>query len=304
MKKILIIAKLKKLRLQPSLNTLELLEYLGSKENITLIEDEQDDYQIPLNIDLIIYYCLSNGAMFGKPYLKVLRNSKIKKVLFFEDLQYIKNIKYIMKKSRISLNLRLTKTKEEEILKNENIKFHVWNDYFFLNHNIFKNYNQKKEYDILLYGAAYKEHYPLRFKIKECLIKLKDKYKIKIIEHPGYKDKNKISKLPKQDELSILINKSKFCISTRSNMDRFLYKYQEIPLSNSVIIGDIPTLYKDLFRDKIVEIDQNYSEEQIMEKLKDCCEGKYDYLLNDNQLMNYFKDNSSFELAYNKLNEL
>ena len=76
-------------------------------------------------------------------------------------------------------------------------------------------------------------------------------------------------------------------------MDRFLYKYQEIPLSNSVIIGNIPTLYKDLFRDKIVEIDQNYSEEQIMEKLIDCCEGKYDYLLNDNQLMNYFKDNSS-----------
>ena len=303
MKKILIIAKLKKMKLQPSLNRVELLEFLNKKDNITVIEDEQEKC-MPENFDLVIYYCVSNGSMFGKPFIKGLKNSKIKKILFFEDLQYIENIKYIMKKFRFSLNLRLTKTKEEEILKNENINFHLWNDYFFINHNIFKNYNQKKEYDILLYGATYKEHYPLRFKINECLIKLKDKYKILIIEHSGYKDKNKISTLPKRKELSMLINKSKFCISTSSIMDLFVYKYQEIPLSNSIIIGDIPTLYKDLFKDKMVEIDQNYSEEQIMEKLIDCCEGKYDYLLNDNKLMNYFKDNSSFELAYNKLNDL
>lgn len=304
MLKILIIAKIKKLRSQPSLNTLELLEYLGSKVNITLIEDEQDDYQIPSEIDLVIYYCLTNGSTFGTPYLKCLRKSSKKKILFYEDLQYYKNIGYLMKRFNFSLNLRITKTKEEFFLKKSNINFLIWNNYFFINHDVFKNYNKKKIYDILFYGTYDKINYPLRFKIRKCLLKLKDKYKIKIIDHSGYNNNEKISTLPKKEELSKLINKSKFCISTCSIMDRFLYKYQEIVLSNSVIIGNVPSLYENIFKNKIVELKVDYSKKQILNKLIDCCNGKYDYLLNDDSLMNHFKNESSYELAYNKLNTL
>jgi hypothetical protein len=80
-------------------------------------------------------------------------------------------------------------------------------------------------------------------------------------------------------------------------------KYMEIPLCNSTIIGDIPVFYKDIFNNKIVEIKQTASLSVIYNTLKECCEGKYDELLNNKYLMNYFKNEYNFDKLYHKINK-
>ena len=160
----------------------------------------------------------------------------------------------------------------------------------------------------MFYGCKDPKIYPLRNKIYRCLKYIQQKNplsKIKIIEHPGYYDYS--FNIPCGRELSILLNKSKFAISTSSYKNLFLKKYLEIPLSGCYLVGDIPKKYKELLNNNILEIKQEEKIDVILKKLIDIVNGEYDFLLKKEKMDNFankLKETYNFEKGYEKLCEL
>jgi len=126
----------------------------------------------------------------------------------------------------------------------------------------FKDYNMDKIYDIFLFGATHPKHYPFRHRLFELINKNTDKFNVLYLEKPGNFDKSKC-----EDGLSRLINQSKITISTKSRYNYLLGKYFEIGASKSLIVGDNSS-DGTMFRDKMVVIDNNMTDEKILEVLR------------------------------------
>ena len=342
MKNILLLAKINKFQYENSMNRFYLLQFLAQKDNIKLVCDSKENniYQ-QLDIfqseenwkpDIIFYYALSKDEEWTTIEIKSEYDVKndssseishdsvfhcscfdnyglsVKKYLFFEDIQYVKQYVIMMKKYGFEClvhNCRLSYV--NKILQYYRIDYKVWGLY--INTNSFtdhtnENVSANKIYDIVLYGFINPKMYPLRFKLYIFLkqILAMGKYRIKIIEHPGYQDKN--YETPVEEDLSKILSQSKFVIATSSIRNVLLKKYLEIPLSGSVIIGDIPHDYRDVFQNKMVEITSQMSNQNIFKTLVRCCDGEYDYLLDDTSLRDRFKVENSFEAGYQKLNEI
>jgi hypothetical protein len=305
---ILIIAKLKLFESQNSSNRLNFLNFLNTKNNIVLIEDSLDisiDRWIIENNwkpDIILYYFLSATNTWLNIKVKNFKNINIKKYMIFEDCIYTDTIKQIYNKYNFSKVLIPTYTSFIiNFLNNNNINYCLFG--YHIDTNIFKPLdNIEKKYDILYYGAHFLPVYPLRDKIYKVLKKLQSnsKYKIKIIEHISY-DKNTF-KLPMDEELCMLINQSRFCISTSSKYNLLLKKYIEIPLCGTTIIGNIPTKYKNELSGKMVNIDFNANENEIEKIILEALKNKYMNEENNTVLLSeYMKNNFSFDIGYNKL---
>ena len=110
------------------------------------------------------------------------------------------------------------------------------------------------KYDLLLYGFINKYGYPLRVKFFEVLqfLSQRSNLRIKHIPHPGYYS-GALNKMPKNEELSKIINESRFTMVTSSFKQLYLKKYIEVPMSGSTMIGDIPPDYPEL-KGKMIEI--------------------------------------------------
>ena len=307
MKTYLIIAKMKEFSKQLSLNRYELLQFLNTKSNIIVVEDdiEKDinDYIDEYSPDIIIYYCLNpnKNAIFSHILIKHFTNViHIKKYLFVEDFQEINLIEYMLKKYDFSGVIISTKYL--------NVTQHFTNKYincfefdYFINTSIFKDYNKKKTINILLYGCVYNWCYPLRNRLYNILHNMKKEGfdKIYIIDHPGYNNID-FDNCYFNKSLAQLINSSKYVIATSSRYKRMLKKYYEIPLCNSIIIGDYPTNCSSIFKNAIIEINNKMSSSKIKQTLINCY-NNYPIPKKKDFLCKYIKQTKSFEQAYLKL---
>jgi hypothetical protein len=315
MKKILIIAKMDMFKKENSQNRYNFLNFLNTKSNIRVIEDlprtlnqtlEKLNKNHGFDPQIIIYYALSAHSKWNDVKIKNIEISDKPIYLFFEDFHYKDSIVKLYNKYKFTGLIIPSSNPFEtiEVFKNENIYCLVWG--FFINTDEFYiNQQVDKKYDILFYGYLHPTCYSLRCKIHFYLKQIKEKYplsKIKIIDHPGYKQFSK--ETPRGHDLSVLLNKSKFAIATSSFKSLFVKKYLEIPLSGCHLVGDVPAHYKELLSGNILEIKRREDDNIIFKKIIDILNGKYDYLL-DKTKMNKFADKLkkeySFEAGYEKL---
>jgi uncharacterized protein (DUF1919 family) len=165
----------------------------------------------------------------------------------------------------------------------------------FVNTEQFNDWNNTKCYDICIFGQLdlklppkmncvddeyFKDwdelpnthyFYPLRRRLATLILKNTHRYRVKHIPTPQSSCWN----CPiKGKNLSNIINQSYMCISTRSRSDRCMQKYFEISASNSIILGDIPTDYKDLFDGHVIEVNEQMSDEDILSKIDMVLENK------------------------------
>ena len=206
----------------------------------------------------------------------------------------MKNMYFEYKFNKILILSKHTET------ENNFIKFKINYDIlgFYIDINKFKmRENIKKEYDVLCYGSRNSNVYPLRYKICKVLKKIKENtnYNIKIIDMKSYD--NRVSNVPTDEELSILLNKSKYAIATSSRFDLLLKKYVEIPLSNCKIIGNYPSDYKHLYHNNIEHLNISMSEDEIYRKIINILENNYNSNSTDfvNSLSNLFCFNKGYE---------
>jgi len=168
----------------------------------------------------------------------------------------------------------------------------------YINSNRYKNYNNEKIYDILLYGTRYyaneiEQHipdqeykqkyesfygktlegrhnfYPLRRKLEDVLKRNTHKYKLHILKEACIFDAPIVN-----ENLSNLINKSWLTVSCCTRADIAMAKYFEIPASYSAILGDIPSDYEHLFKDNIVEVTEWMTDEEIINIIDKALENK------------------------------
>ena len=285
MPNILIIAKLQKFKEQPSNNRVLLLDFLSSKKNIKVINDSSNTSlrqwikktkkRIKWEPSVIIYYFLSRAKEWTTIDIPDFTKgfSQIKRYMIFEDHHYSDIAIPLYKQYNFTKLIKPTRhaESEKEYIK-ANINFSVWG--FYVNPEVFYNRDQVKKYDLLLYGFI-NSWYPLRTKMIEVLMFLQEKTNIRIhiIKHPGYYNKELVSQLPKNEQLSTLINQSRFTLVSSSYFRLLLKKYYEVPMSGSTIIGDIPDIYRNELENKIVELpfngDHNLIINVIRKALKD-----------------------------------
>ena len=147
--------------------------------------------------------------------------------------------------------------------------------------------------------------YPLRVKFFEVLQFLKERsnLRIKYIPHPGYY-KGVINKMPKNEELSKIINESRFTLVSSSNYQILLKKYMEVPMSGSTMIGDIPPDYPELLG-KMVEIKNNADHDTIVQTIRKCFENEYmDVEKESRRYGLMLSKTKNFESAYSELNTI
>tara|TARA_B110000208_G_C11705275_1_gene407328 strand:- start:2 stop:964 length:963 start_codon:yes stop_codon:yes gene_type:complete len=317
MDNILIIAKLKRFKEQPSNNRVLLLEYLSNKKNIKLLNDSHEvslkrwiqktKKRINWEPTIIIYYFLSAAREWTSIDIPDFTTSftDIRRFMIFEDHHYSHIAIPLYKKYNFTKLIKPTKhTRSELDYHNANINFHVWG--FYIDPGVFFDRQLIKKYDILLYGFI-NGAYPLRVKMREVLLNLRQNSNIKIhiIEHPGYYNKGLVSKLPKNEELSKLINQSRFTLVSSSHYRLLLKKYYEVPMSGSTIIGDIPPSYKDILNDKVIEIPFNAEPNNIIKIIQKSLMGEYIHIENNSRKWGKELCNElSFENSYKKLCEI
>jgi len=157
---------------------------------------------------------------------------------------------------------------------------------------IFKNYNLKKEYDILIAGCI-SPHYPLRNKFIKIFPILNQKYRCHIHPHPGYNFQDAHTDIYLK-EMAIKINKSRITL-TDTGLPRSRYgKYIEIPMcGTSAICGDLPDDNADDYN-YVIEVTNDMSDKEIIDKIS--------YYL-DNEEKRLEKVNMGIEFANNYTQE-
>ena len=245
----------------------------------------------------------------------ITNTNGVNNILNLNDNDYKKNLKIFLIKYNIKYTISIYEC-YENIYLNKYFNNHITKSYLLshcYNDKIFYNRNNKKIYDILIYGNTNNKIYPFR----ERLLKICKSMNLNIMEikHDYTKDKTII-----EDELSILINKSWLSISCCLITDYFVRKYLEIISSGSVLLSNINDHGRTIIENTLIEVNDNYSDELIKSiityylnnkdlliylsmkstnKIKDY---KYDnYSKKLNNICNSITNNSDSEYEYNNI---
>lgn len=295
---IYIFADINSFRKEVSQNRLSTLKYLGEEKDIQLISNENNFQKESIKKeDKILYFMIRT---FSHPSVRITermiektQHLDCKKFIYIEDFYESKKIhqfctKYKLKNILFSMKHKVLKEKLLQYNRNYNIL--TLHHYFHL--DLFPNQIPEKKYDILLYGFCDKGKYPLRLFFKNVLEKYKNKYRIKIIPLPHYKLR---SWSVTGKKLYHEISKSYITVATTSIYDFLIKKYQEIPLCGSMIMGNIPTNYSDIYtKDTIINIER-MNENEIIKKIDDSLSNKKKLLEKTRKLQKKMREMFSME---------
>ncbi len=318
MKNVLIIAKMDLFKEQPSNNRVDLLNFLSTKQNIKIMNDKEGQTlkswisktkkRIKWEPDVIIYYFLSRQEKWTEISIKDFNKNhmSLPRYMIFEDSHYYETAISLYKKYKFQKLLKpQKKAKLDDYYKNSGVNIDYWG--YFIDSENFKVRKLESEfkYDILLYGFINKFAYPLRVKFFEVLQFLNEKsnLRIKHIPHPGYYN-GALNKMPKNEELSKIINESRFTLVSSSSFGILLKKYMEVPMSGSTMIGDIPPDYPEL-NGKMVEIKNDADHDTIIQTIKKCFENEYIEVEKASRIYGLMLSKTkNFESGYNLLNKI
>jgi hypothetical protein len=204
----------------------------------------------------------------------VINSDIVNNMINLNKNEYNKNLKNFLIKYDIKYTISIYEC-YENIFLNKLLNQYINKSYLLshcYNDKIFYNRNNKKIYDILIYGNTNNKIYPFR----ERLLKICKSMNLNIMEikHDYTKNKSII-----EDELSILINKSWLSISCCLISDYFVRKYLEIISSGSVLLSNINDHGRSIIENSFVEVNDNYSDELIKSIIT--------YYLNNKDLLIY-----------------
>jgi hypothetical protein len=204
--------------------------------------------------------------------------SKIYTMDLHDDFTFQGGIYGLVKYIQIhNINYLLTWVEGDDVFEYQKIK-HLLNQLsphskiitvpHLINNTICKNYNQEKCYDLLVFGNTEARDYTFRYRVKNLLIKNSHKYKIKIINYGELWG----------EDLYKEINKSYLCLSTCMKYKYLVKKYFEISGCYSLIIGNMPQQGKKIFGNNYINIEEHYSDDQILEIINKALSNKQEIL--------------------------
>ena len=220
----------------------------------------------------------------------ITNTNEVNNILNLNDNDYKNNLKNFLIKYDIKYTISIYEC-YENIYLNKYFNNHITKSYLLshsYNDKIFYNRNNKKIYDILIFGNINNKIYPFR----ERLLKICKSMNLNIMEikHDYTKDKSII-----ENELSILINQSWLSISCCLITDYFVRKYLEIISSGSIVIGNINDHGRTIIENTLIEVNDNYSDELIKSIIT--------YYLNNKDLLIYLSMKSNNKIKNYKYDD-
>jgi hypothetical protein len=274
-KEILMIGKFSTFKNRMDTSYYELLKHIQeiSDYKIVFVDSKSCEINKPLSYYIDKYCETSDPIIYNIVYtdkseqiINDLVNSKLITIYEIEDCYEVDNLIYNINIFKYDYVIyRYNCEQMNYIISKCNSKFIHYPHY--INTNIFKQYNNEKSIDILLYGNT-SNFYPFRQRLFNLIKKSGLNYYY--LPHPGYNEflnednPNKIV----SSELSQLINKAKITISTCSSFNYLLKKYIEISLSGSIIAGNYPTTEENIYKNCMCLLDETDNDEVIIEKIK------------------------------------
>ena len=139
--------------------------------------------------------------------------------------------------------------------------------------SVFKDYKLPKRYDVMLAGRHLAnnvlgdKHYPLRDRLFGILPKLeKHGHKTYIHQHPKYVHDDSFSD-KYLIEFAQAINQARMCLTCSGVPKSRFGKYIEIPMCNTAIAADIPDQDQETFRQFVIELTTDMSDEEMVSKI-------------------------------------
>lgn len=155
---------------------------------------------------------------------------------------------------------------------------------------------QPKEYDILFYGCInpkinpdpiskellstesyinFDEYYQFRKRLYKLLKTHNSlqRYKIKIIEWVSKNDPSGTY----DTDLFEMISKSKYTIATNANVQYMVRKYYEIPMSGSILMGNVPDYAPSIVKPNMVNLLMSMSDKEIVSRIVHAIDNYQDY---------------------------
>lgn len=163
--------------------------------------------------------------------------------------------------------------------------------------NIFKNFNKKRDIDILFYGADYGLVYPLRKKIKEAVKNSSINYHI-VPPTPSYCGSHCNS------GLADLLNRSWLTVCTCSIFNYLVLRYFEASACGSVIIGNMADQGMDLWKDNYINIPSNADQSLIISIITDALKDKKNLEKISNEMSKKITDNYNYTAYAVKLKNI
>jgi hypothetical protein len=188
--------------------------------------------------------------------------------------------------------LEIIKKTCKNVIKFYNLPHHV-------NTDVYKKYTEEKEYDILFYGSCDPTYYPLRYKIKQALLKSDLNYII--LEKPNNWNELNDNVL---DKLSTKINKAYITITCASKFNYAVVKYFEIAASNSVIAGDACPIIESIFGDNMIKLSNSMTEDEIITILKNNLINKKALVEKSNNMYKIIHENFNLSKYNDKLEQI
>jgi len=174
-------------------------------------------------------------------------------------------------------------------------------DSTFVNTDIFKPYDDvKKEYDIVLYGS-FSFNYPFRKRLFSLIKKhnsVQNEFKIDIVPKTRkYQIELNTEPVVYGVELAKRINKAHMSIIAKGKYDIMYKKYLEVAACDTVVCGNIPSDYKNVFQNNIIYIDTYMSDEKIINIIRDALKNKEKLRKMGQHLGKQIRETMNFEIA-------
>lgn len=161
---------------------------------------------------------------------------------------------------------------------------------------IFKDTNQEKVYDIMLFGSVHPSHYPFRKRLFDLIEANSSHFKILRLEQPDTFD-------PDRCEIGLAdkLNKSKIAIATKSRYDYLVGKYFEIAACNSLVAGDMATDGIDIFKENYLKLSDKMTDEQIIGTLRTALKYYNNWSIKRDVIKNHVLENFNLDKYLEKL---
>lgn len=244
------------------------IEALGRNPDVEVIEKYIDDQDIGDICDRL----KPNAVIWYKPFdMKGYEKVKCVKCIRYNEMYDTKWTLKEIKKSKSDL-----------------VVCHHYNDWFNYDGNysnvakfiniphcaetgMFKDWKLKKEYDILISGAMFKGVYPFRRRLRSLLPK---HFNCKILNKPKSRLPDWKTHPHTLERYSQEINKAKIAVATSSKYRYALEKYVQIPMSGTLLAGDIPDERNGFYKKFMLILNRSYSDEEIVNNIKSVLNNK------------------------------
>lgn len=124
-----------------------------------------------------------------------------------------------------------------------------------------------KKYDILISGQLDRTYYPTRVRVAEVLLRNQKRWNIIHLPHPGF-ERSKASHQYTGEKYRELLDECRIGVTCKAGWrDRLVAKYVELGASWCLPVGDAPTYMNEDMRTSMILVDQNTSEDHIIQKI-------------------------------------